>query len=66
MDKKVVHLINENGQRITMEMGEYNSKFTHLNETMQNSTQIDINWYLSHGYKTIKQVRKNIENGKSE
>jgi hypothetical protein len=53
-------------KKVTMEMGEYNSKFTHLNETMQNSTQIDINWYLSHGYKTIKQVRKNIENGKSE
>jgi hypothetical protein len=49
-----IHLINEDGNKKVVDSDM-------LNEMINNDYNIDVNWYLSHGYMKFEDVTKEIE-----
>lgn len=61
-----MHLVDKSGEKIIVEMKEYNSTINNINEMTNDIPQIDIEWYLSHGYKMAEDVWREIENGNNQ
>ena len=53
---KTVHLINEVGDRIEVERKDF-SKSELLNEQKYSNYDIDVDWYLNNGYRTISETK---------
>lgn len=52
---RIIHLINEDGNK---KIADSNS----LNEIINNDYNIDVDWYLAHGYSKAEDMFKEIEN----
>jgi hypothetical protein len=67
MNKKTneytVHLINAKGERIHLPYSESVQLDKLITEGKSEEYYADVEWYLSHGYITITQMRNEIENG---
>ncbi len=61
MDK--LHLINEIGDKITVEAKDFENKKKQLNETTNSNYHIDVDWYLANGYSLAEDMFRRIENG---
>ncbi len=62
-DEKKVHLINAKGERLHIPYSESVKLDKLIKEGKSEEYYGDVEWYLSHGYKTLEQMRNNIENG---
>lgn len=55
--KHLLHLIDKNGNKITMT----NEEFQQMKIESRKDLKNDLNWYLDNGYQLAKDVFKNIE-----
>lgn len=62
-DEYTVHLINAKGERKHIPYSESVKLDKLIEEGKSEPYYADLEWYLSHGYVTIKQMRNEIENG---
>lgn len=58
-----VHLINEKGERKHISYSESVQLDNLIKEGQSEEYFADVEWYLTHGYMTIEQMRNKIENG---
>ena len=56
-----IHLINEFGDKKVVESADLEKEQKHLNENTNSTYGLDVNWYLTHGYMTLEDMRKSIE-----
>lgn len=62
-DEYIVHLKNAKGERIHVPYSESVQLDKLITESKSEEYYADVEWYLSHGYITITQMRNEIENG---
>lgn len=62
-DEKIVHLINAKGERIHIPYSESVKLDRLFKEGKSEEYYADLDWYLSHGYIALEQMRRDIENG---
>ena len=60
MDYRKTHLINEKGERLVVEMRDFNISQQN-GDGKYDGYDIDIDWYLANGYMTLENMRKSIE-----
>ena len=58
-----LHLINEIGDKITVEAKDFENHKKNLNETTKTNYHIDVDWYLANGYSLAEDMFRRIENG---
>lgn len=62
-EMKILHVIDEAGKHITIPV--VNNEFKNESSNIDMSKyKFDLDWYLSHGYKLLDDIIKNIENHK--
>lgn len=62
MRKRESHLINEYGDRVTIQRTlPLNEEIKKLNESTNSNFHLDIEWYLSNGYVKLEDAIKRIE-----
>ena len=62
MRKRETHLINEYGDRVTIQRTlPLNEEIKKLNESTNSNFHLDIEWYLSNGYSLVEDVFNEIE-----
>ena len=62
MRKRETHLINEYGDRVTIQRTlPLDEEIKKLNESTNSNFHLDIEWYLSNGYVKLEDAIKRIE-----
>ena len=62
MRKRESHLINEYGDRVTIQRTlPLDEEIKKLNESTNSNFHLDIEWYLSNGYSLVEDVFNEIE-----
>lgn len=62
MRKRETHLINEYGDRVTIQRTlPLDEEIKKLNESTNSNFHLDIEWYLSNGYSLVEDVFNEIE-----
>ncbi len=60
-DVKIVHLINTKGERLHIRFSESVHLEHLIKEGKSEAYYADLEWYLSHGYSKLEDIRKRIE-----
>ena len=60
MESRKIHLINEKGERLVVEMRDFNISLQNGDEKYD-GYDVDVDWYLANDYMTLEDMRKSIE-----
>lgn len=67
MDTKelqIIHVVNSKGEHLTIPFVDADS-VNKDTKSMNDEYKFDLEWYLSHGYKTFDEITRQIENKKN-